>query len=110
MFESRVELDDLAGTLGFIDPDFMIRNLVTAKTDVISFGLPLLVLITGRNASQLEMSLTESVKDLVEKDQGNEEVNPTIWGNGGVAIDQQQLEAFVKLALRCTNDQEKIAH
>ncbi|KAJ6399790.1 hypothetical protein OIU77_020361 [Salix suchowensis] len=92
--ESRVELDDLAGTPGFVDPDFMIRNFVTEKTDVFSFGLLLLVLISGRNASQLEMSLTE----------GNEEVNPTIWGNGGVAIDQQQLEAFVKLALRCTND------
>ena len=102
--ESRVELDDLAGTLVFVDPDYMIRNFVTEKTNVFSFGLLLLVLITGRNASQLEMSLTEYVKDLVEKDQVNEEVYPTIWGNGGVAIDPQQLEAFFKLALRCTND------
>jgi hypothetical protein len=31
-------------------------------------------------------------------------VYPTIWGNGGEAIDRQQLEAFAELALRCTDD------
>lgn len=62
--ESRVGLDDLAGTVGFIDPDYMIRSFVTEKTDVFSFGVPLLVLLTGRNAFQPEMSLTEYVKDL----------------------------------------------
>ncbi|KAL9358301.1 hypothetical protein Peur_051554 [Populus x canadensis] len=93
--ESRVGLDDLAGTVGFIDPDYMIRSFVTEKTDVFSFGVPLLVLLTGRNAFQPEMSLTEYV---------DEDVYPTIWGNGGEAIDRQQLEAFAELAWRCTDD------
>jgi len=102
--ESRVGLDDLAGTVGFIDPDYMIRSFVTEKTDVFSFGVPLLVLLTGRNAFQPEMSLKEYVKDLFWKDQVDEDVYPTIWGNGGEAIDRQQLEAFAELALRCTDD------
>jgi len=43
------------------------------------------------------------VKDLVELDQVNEVVDPRIRGNRGEAIDQQQLEASIELALRCTN-------
>ncbi|KAL9395261.1 hypothetical protein Peur_014546 [Populus x canadensis] len=34
----------------------------------------------------------------------DEDVYPTIWGNGGEAIDWQQLETFAELALRCTDD------
>uniref|UniRef100_A0A6N2K3B7 Serine-threonine/tyrosine-protein kinase catalytic domain-containing protein n=1 Tax=Salix viminalis TaxID=40686 RepID=A0A6N2K3B7_SALVM len=33
----------------------------------------------------------------------NEAVDPMIRGNGGEAIDQQQLEAAIELALRCTS-------
>nr|TKR75366.1 hypothetical protein D5086_0000285570 [Populus alba] len=36
-------------------------------------------------------------------DRVHEAVDPRIRGNRGEAIDQQQLEAFIELALRCTN-------
>ncbi|KAB5567990.1 hypothetical protein DKX38_001783 [Salix brachista] len=67
------------------------------KTDVFSFGVLLLVLLTGRAPLQGEIHLIEYV------DRVNEAVDPMIRGNGGEAIDQQQLEAAIELALRCTS-------
>ncbi|KAJ6684530.1 PROTEIN KINASE SUPERFAMILY PROTEIN [Salix purpurea] len=93
----------LVGTCGFLDPEYLTTNFVTEKTDVFSFGVLLLVLLTGRAALQGEIHLIEYV------DRVNEAVDPMIRGNGGEATDQQQLEAAIELALRCTTD-EKYAH
>ncbi|KAJ6414281.1 hypothetical protein OIU84_006989 [Salix udensis] len=40
---------------------------------------------------------------LVEQDRVNEVVDPGIRGNEGEGIDQQQQQAFLEVALRCTN-------
>ena len=100
--ESQVE-DQFAGTMLFIDPVYFRTGFVTEKTDVYSFGVLLLVLLTGRRAFQEGITVTDYVKVLVEQDLVHEAVEPMIRGNGGEAIDQQQLEAFIELALRCTN-------
>jgi serine/threonine protein kinase len=102
--ESKVGDDLLVGTFGFLDPDYTMTNFVTEKTDVFSFGVLLLVLLTGRATRQGEIHLIEHVKLLVEQDRVHEAVDPMIRGNGGEAIDQQQLEASIELALRCTDD------
>jgi serine/threonine protein kinase len=100
--ESQVE-DQLAGTIFFVDPVYVQTGFVTEKTDVYSFGVLLLVLLTGRITLQERIFLIDYVKDLVEQDQVNEVVDPRIRGNRGEAIDQQLVEASIELALRCTN-------
>ncbi|KAF9686574.1 hypothetical protein SADUNF_Sadunf02G0003300 [Salix dunnii] len=94
--ESQAE-DQVAGTAPFLDPVYFQTNFVTEKTDVYSFGVLLLVLITGRKTFQEEIYLINYVIDLVEQDRGK-----LGWGGGG-AIDQQQQQAFLEVALRCTN-------
>ncbi|XP_034905458.1 serine/threonine-protein kinase ZRK1 [Populus alba] len=101
--ESQVEEDVILGTFFFLDPVYFETGIVTEKTDVYSFGVLLLLLLTGRRTLQERISVTNCVKDLVEQDRVHEAVDPRIRGNRGEAIDQQQLEAFIELALRCTN-------
>ncbi|KAJ6414262.1 hypothetical protein OIU84_006976 [Salix udensis] len=95
--KSKAGDDHLVGTYGFLDPEYVMTKFVTEKTDVFSFGVLLLVLLTGRAPIQGEIHLIEYVGRV------NEAVDPMIRGNGGEAIDQQQLEAAIELALRCTS-------
>ncbi|KAG9456975.1 hypothetical protein H6P81_001483 [Aristolochia fimbriata] len=46
---SRVS-DRAAGTMGYIDPEYYRRRVLTPKSDVYSFGVLLLELLTGRRA------------------------------------------------------------
>lgn len=86
-----------------MDPVYFRTGLVTEKTDIYNFGMLLLLLLTGRRALQEEITVINYVKALVEQDRVNEVVDPRIRGSRGEAIDQQQLEASIELALRCTN-------
>ncbi|KAL3603175.1 hypothetical protein D5086_004034 [Populus alba] len=84
--ESQVE-DQVMGTFVFLDPVYCQTGFVTEKTDVYSFWVLLLLLLTGRRKFQEGIPLIDHVKDLVEQDRVNEVVDPRIRGSRGEAID-----------------------
>ncbi|XP_047323419.1 serine/threonine-protein kinase-like protein At3g51990 [Impatiens glandulifera] len=45
-----------AGTLGYLDPSYLAPGDLTSKSDVFSFGILLLEIITGRNAIDMNFS------------------------------------------------------
>ncbi|KAJ6336479.1 hypothetical protein OIU78_012972 [Salix suchowensis] len=51
----------------------------------------------------LSISIPEGESQVEDQDRVNEVVDPGIRGNGGEGIDQQQQQAFLEVALRCTN-------
>uniref|UniRef100_A0A5B7C8D1 Protein kinase domain-containing protein n=1 Tax=Davidia involucrata TaxID=16924 RepID=A0A5B7C8D1_DAVIN len=105
--ESHVE-DDPVGTFGFLDPQYHISCFVTEKSDVYSFGMFLLVLLTGqlpisvdRKEAGLEFSLINFVEKHVDMNQFTKILDPRILGGRGGIEQEQQLRAFLALALRC---------
>ncbi|XP_057490846.1 serine/threonine-protein kinase-like protein At1g28390 [Actinidia eriantha] len=52
----RVKCTPPAGTLGYLDPGYLAPGDLSAKSDVFSFGILLLELISGRNAIDMSYS------------------------------------------------------
>ncbi|PON70512.1 Mitogen-activated protein kinase kinase kinase [Trema orientale] len=52
----RVKCTPPAGTLGYLDPGYLAPGDLTAKSDVFSFGILLLEIISGRNAIDVNYS------------------------------------------------------
>ncbi|EOA36613.1 hypothetical protein CARUB_v10011837mg [Capsella rubella] len=54
--DERLKCTPPAGTLGYLDPSYLAPADLTAKTDVFSFGILLLEMISGREAIDLNYS------------------------------------------------------
>ena len=108
--EGETYVEDLVvGKLGYLDPHYARTQNITEKTDVYSFGVLLLVLVTGKKP--LDMSrptgledICKYVTDLVQKQQFNDIVDHKMLEEEGGGNEEQlklQLRAFIELALRC---------
>lgn len=94
----------IAGTYGYLAPEFVYRNELTTKSDVYSYGVLLLELITGRKPTVDGVetpdwqSTFEWATPLVQAQQFVEILDPTI-----VTIpDAVQIQGLVDLVYACT--------
>lgn len=102
--------DDVKGVIGFVDPDYYWTMKVTEKVDVYSFGVVMLVLLSGRAAvfngpGEAPMSLNDHVSEVMERGGFEEVVDKEVWsvsdGDDELVVRKLQVEAFLRLALRC---------
>lgn len=87
---------------GYIDPEFGATDELTEKSDVYSYGVLLLELVTGRHAIQEKKNLVEWSQKLFEADthQLPEFLDPVLAANS--SDDLEQLQAIVGIAHWCT--------
>ncbi|RID56947.1 hypothetical protein BRARA_F00359 [Brassica rapa] len=93
---------DIHGTPGYVDPEYVVTQELTEKSDVYSYGVVLLEIITGRRAVEEGRNLVEtSQRFLVTKSRHKDLVDPrikdSIDDNG-----ERQLEAVVTVVRMCT--------
>ncbi|XP_038884307.1 wall-associated receptor kinase 2-like [Benincasa hispida] len=90
------------GTLGYLDPEYLLTSELTEKSDVYSFGIVLLELITGKKAvsfegSEVERNLAMYVMCAMKEDRLTEVVEK------GIATEAnfEQIKQVAKLATKC---------
>ncbi|KAG8066822.1 hypothetical protein GUJ93_ZPchr0004g38853 [Zizania palustris] len=90
---------DIRGTPGYMDPEYVTTQGLTEKSDIYSYGVLLLELVTGRRAIQDSRNLVEWAQGQLSSGKITPEfVDPTIRG----LVDMDQLHLVVSIVQWCT--------
>ncbi|EOA24592.1 hypothetical protein CARUB_v10017858mg [Capsella rubella] len=108
--KSQIEAEDVLGTYGYLDPLYFATRLVTEYTDVYSFGVFLMVVMTGRSvyftgSDGYPLGILGYVKGLYENGNLSEVICPMMMKDITNA-QRLQVEASVLLALRCCEERD----
>lgn len=107
--QTHITTSNLAGTVGYIAPEYHQTLKFTDKCDIYSFGVLLAVLVMGKLPSDEffqhteEMSLVKWMKNVMTSEFPNKAIDHKLLGNGY----EEQMLLVLKIACFCTVDNPK---
>ncbi|XP_022981273.1 probable leucine-rich repeat receptor-like serine/threonine-protein kinase At3g14840 isoform X2 [Cucurbita maxima] len=95
----------IAGTFGYMAPEYAMRGYLTDKADVYSFGIVVLEILSGRSNTIFRTKddcfyLLDHANTLKERDRLLELVDPRL----GLEYNQREAMTIIDIAFRCTNN------
>ncbi|KAI9385482.1 hypothetical protein POPTR_011G072991v4 [Populus trichocarpa] len=87
----------VAGTIGYMAPEYALWGYLTDKADVYSFGVVALEIVSGRSNSSYRT--TNEFAHVVQKKGNLMELDPKLQSE----FNKEEAERMIKLALLCTN-------
>lgn len=106
---THISTSNVAGTLGYIAPEYHQTLKFTDKCDIYSFGVLLGVLVMGKVPSDQffqetnEMSLVNWMRNVMTSENPKEAIDPKLLGNGF----EEQMLLVLKIACFCTLEEPK---
>ncbi|CAA0832509.1 Protein kinase superfamily protein [Striga hermonthica] len=99
----------VAGTIGYLAPEYAIRGQLTRRADIYSFGVLLIEIVSGRNNTNTrlpveEQYILERTWQLYEKNELVALVDTSLNGD----FDAEQACRFLQIGLLCTQDSPKL--
>ncbi|XP_042006915.1 probable receptor-like serine/threonine-protein kinase At5g57670 [Salvia splendens] len=99
----HMRTSDVAGTFGYLAPEYFLNGKLDEKLDVYAFGVVLLELLTGRKpindgSPKGKQSLVMWAKDILKEGKTSELQDPELVD----AYDQEQFDLMVLAATLCT--------
>jgi serine/threonine protein kinase len=99
----------VAGTIGYLAPEYAIRGQLTRKADIYSFGVLLVEIVSGRSNTNTRLPIAdqyilETTWELYERKELVQLVDISL--NGG--FDAEEACKILKIALLCTQDTPKL--
>lgn len=107
--DTHMTSSNVAGTLGYIAPEYHQTMKFTDKCDIYSFGVLLGVLVIGKLPSDeffqhtAEISLVKWMKKVMTSDDPKQAIDPNLLENGY----EKQMLLVLKIACFCTLDNPK---
>ncbi|KAL8230572.1 hypothetical protein R6Q57_000350 [Mikania cordata] len=107
--DTHMTSSNVAGTLGYIAPEYHQTLKFTDKCDIYSFGVVLAVLVMGKLPSDefflrtSEMSLVKWLRNVMTGEDPKQAIDPYLMGNGY----EEQMLLVLKIACFCTLDNPK---
>ncbi|MBA0609111.1 hypothetical protein Godav_021231 [Gossypium davidsonii] len=107
--QTHITTSNLAGTVGYIAPEYHQTLKFTDKCDIYSFGVILCVLVMGKLPSDTffqhtdELSLVKWMRNIMISDNPTTAIDPKLIGKGF----EDQMILVLKIAYFCTLDDPK---